>query len=421
MPNDDGLLSRFGSAVARLWRGGGHGARPQASASLATGLTLDEALSRLGAFGPADSGVSVTVDNAQGLAAVAACERVVGDDIAHLPLVLYRRDRNRVVPDRDNPLYRLLHDRPNEWQTSFEWRRLKQRDLFYRGVAYSLIVRGPRREPIELIRLHPDRMKAVQDPSTLAVTFEFSRPDGRRVVLSRRDVLVVRGTTDDGITPLSPIALHRNTIGTGLAMRKHGGSFFANGAKPLGVVTIEPGHDMTEPGRAAFRADFDEMHAGNERAHRVAIMPPGLKYEPVTISNEDAQWLEAQGMNRSEICGLFGVPPHKIGDLSRATFSNIEHQALEYVTGSLAPRLVNWEQAIARDLLDGAASRFVRFNVDALLRGDAKSRNEALQIQRRNGVISANEWRQLVDLNPRTDAGGDEYIVERNMGPQGQQ
>jgi HK97 family phage portal protein len=131
----------------------------------------------------------------------------------------------------------------------------------------------------------------------------------------------------------------------------------------------------------------------------------------------DAQYIEARKFTRSEICSIFGVPPHKIGDLERATFSNIEHQALEFVQDAVVPRCVRWEQAIHRDLLDGDPNLYAKHNVSGLLRGDAKSRNEALQIQRRNGVISANEWRAYEDLNPRPDEGGDEYIIEANMTP----
>lgn len=381
-------------------------------------ITTSEELER--AWGPllqggllTDAGVHVSAQTAQRFAAVGSCVRVLSDDLAHLPLVLFKsEDGKRREPDRKHPLFRLLKDRPNEWMTSFDWRKIAQRDLLYRGVTYSLVTRDMRGRPIELIRLHPDRVTAKQDERTLDVTYEYTRLDGRRTTLTNREVFVVRHATDDGITPLSPVGLFRETIGDGVALRKHGSRFFSNGAKPLGLLETE--NTITE-GREDLRRDFEALYAGPDNAHRVAILDQGIKYKPVSISMEDAQYLEARKFNRSEIAGIFGVPPHKIGDLDRATFSNIEHQALEYVTGSLMPWLVNWEQAIKRDLIGEDSSRFVKFNVGGLLRGDAKSRAEARQIQRRNGVISANDWRESEDMNPREDEGGDKYIIEQNM------
>lgn len=361
-----------------------------------------------------DSGVTVSTETAQRFASVGSCVRVLSDDVAHLPLILFKMDGQSRLPDRKHPLYSLLKDRPNEWMTSFDWRKIKQRDLLFRGVAYSLVVRDLRDRPIELIRLHPDRVTPKQDDRTMVVTYEYTRPDGRRVTLQQKDVFVVRYATDDGVTPLSPIALFRETIGDGVALRKHGSMFFGNGAKPLGLLETE-GSFRTPEDRRALREDFESLYAGPNNAHRVAILDNGLKYKPVSISMEDAQYLEARKFNRSEVAGIFGVPLHKIGDLERATFSNIEHQSIAYVTDSLTPWLVNWEQAIKRDLLNGDSDRFVKFNVNALLRGDTKSRAEARQIERRNGIISANEWRESEDLNPREDEGGGKYIIEQNM------
>lgn len=361
-----------------------------------------------------DSGVNIGVEAAQRFAAVGSCVRVLSDDVAHLPLVLFKADGENRVPDRKHPLYSLLKDRPNEWMTSFDWRKIKQRDLLFRGAAYSMVIRDLRDRPNELIRLHPDRVLPKQDDRTLKVTYEYTRPDGKRVTLQQKEIFVVRYATDDGVTPLSPVSLFRETIGDGVALRKHGSMFFSNGAKPLGVLET-PGKFASKEDRQALREDFEALYAGPNSAHRVAILDQGLQYKAVSISMEDAQYLEARKFNRSEIAGIFGVPLHKIGDLERATFSNIEHQSIGYVTDSLTPWLVNWEQAIKRDLLNGDSDRFVKFNVNALLRGDTKSRAEARAIERRNGIISANEWRESEDLNPRTDAGGDKYIIEQNM------
>lgn len=359
------------------------------------------------------SGETVTPDRAMGVSATYACVRVATDSVAQLPLMLNRREGERRVPDRSNPLFRLLHDRPNEWQTSFEWRELMQRDIELRGNGYSLIVRGVADRIQELIRLHPDRVECQQDDGTLAVSYVYTRPDGTKVPFQRRDILHVRGMGDNGLCGLSPIALHRETVGDALALRRHGSRFFSNGAKPLGA--LEPSATMGEESVRAFRRDWESAYAGGDNAFRTLILPRGMAYKPISITMEDAQWLEARKFSVTEICRIFRVPPHMIADLDRATFSNIEHQAIEFVVHSMMPRLVRWEQAIARDLLGSDPERYVKFNVSALLRGDAKSQAEALQIMRRNGVINANKWLEMLDMNPREDAGGEEYIVEGNM------
>lgn len=407
------------NAAGAVWRAGHRATtlfRPRAANETRDYADLEALLRSVTGEGMSTSGVYVSQDSASRFAAVAACERVLTNDVAQLPLVLYRRTGDQRTPAVQDPLYRLLHDRPNEWQTSFEWRKLKQRDLMFRGAAYSMIVRGVGARVQELLRLHPDKVKPKQDDRTLEVSYEYTRRDGRRVMLTARDVFVLRGPSDDGVTPLTPVQLFRETIGDGIALREHGSRFFSNGAKPLGVLHYEG--EMSKTARQAFRDDWDEVYKGGANAHKTLLLPDGTKYTPVTITMEDAQYLEARKFNRSEICGIYGVPPHRVGDLDRATFSNIEHQHLAYVTNDLTPHLVNWEQALARDLLDNDPARYFKFNVDAFLRGDSKSRAEALQIRRRNGIISANEWRELDDMNPRPDPGGDEYIVERNMGAQ---
>ena len=363
--------------------------------------------------GPAKSGASVTPETAMRQATVYACVRIIAESIAHLPLAVFRRDGESRTPARDMRVYHLLHDRPNEWQTSYELRELLAKDIELRGNGYARIVRNFRGEPDELLYLPADKVAAQQDERTLAVTYQYARPDGRTVTLRRDEVWHVRGM-GNGLAGMDPITCYRETVGDAIAQQEHGSRFFSNGAKPLGVLEVAAGTNIGGPAQTALREDFNTLYAGNENAHRTAVLPGGVTYKPVSISNENAQFLESRAFTRTEICGLFRVPPHKVGDLSRATFSNIEHQALEFVTDCLLPRLVRWEQAIGRDLLDDP-DLFAKFNVSALLRGDFKSRQEGLQIQRRNGVISANEWRALEEFNPRTDDGGNAYIVEANM------
>ncbi|MFH1806837.1 MAG: phage portal protein [Pseudomonadota bacterium] len=392
----------------------GFGARPRNENRITEAVDLETAIRELVGSGRASSGVVVTPTTASRLAAVGSCIRVLQDDIAALPLVLYRQEGDRREAAKDDPLYAVLKVRANEWQTAFEFKQYLQRSKLLRGNGYALIVRGFGGNIQELIPMHPDRVKPKQDDRTLAVTFEYTRPDGRRVVLEQSEVFHLRGPSDDGILGLSPIHHYRETIGDGLALREHGSRFFANGARPSG--TLEVDGVMTPEAKKAMRSDFETLYSGVDKSGKVVVLDQGVKYNPMSLSMEDAQYLDSRKFNRAEICGIFGVPPHKIADLERATFSNIEHQSLEYVNSSLMPHLVAWEQAAQRDLMTDP-DLYCRFNTNALLRGDFKSRQEGLAIQRRNGVINANEWRALEEMNNREDAGGAGYIIESNMQP----
>ncbi len=408
-----GIRDRLSAAARALMR-------PQAANTL-TQMTIEDLVRAIrdANGGVSLSGVSVTAEKAMGVAAVYACISYLSTTISHLPLVLFRQDGNRRVPDTENPLYWLLHTQPNEWQTSLEFRELLERDLDLRGNAYAMIVTGFGGRVVELIRLHPDHVEPQQDLSTLTVTYKVTRLNGKTITLPRDEVLHIRGAGDDGVKGKSPIHQHRETIGDSIALREHGSRFFSSGAKPLGAVewNLKDGQvgEMGQASRKAMMEDFEEVYRGGENAHKLLVVPFGLTYKPVSISMEDAQYIEGRKFTRSEIFGIFGVPPHKGGDLERATFTNIEHQALEVVIDAIVPRCVRIEQAIQRDLLPGDRNRYVKHTVDGLLRGDSKSRAESLQIKRRNGVINANEWREIDDMNPRNDEGGDEYIVEQNM------
>lgn len=378
---------------------------------------IDAVIRRMASQFSSAAGVSVNANSAETVGAVYRCVRLLSETMASLPLVLYRVDGRRRNPAVDDPLYWLLHDQPNEHHTSFQWRSLLQRDHELRGNAYSLVVWGVGRRPVELIRLHPDRVRPKQDPMTSAITYEWTRDDSRRVELKERDVMHLWAWSDDGVIGKSSIEAHRDTIGEAIAMRQHSSKFFSNGARPAGVLEIDKGTRIDEESAQAIREDFDQLYAGPDNAWRTVVLPGGISYRPISMSAKDADYVSTLNAGIREIARIFGVPPHKIGDLQQATFSNIEHQAIEFVTDSILPRAVCWEQAIRRALLDGDRSRYVKFTLAALLRGDEKSRAEALAIKRRNGIINANEWRELDDQNPREDDGGEVYIIEKNMQP----
>jgi HK97 family phage portal protein len=293
---------------------------------------------------------------------------------------------------------------------------MKSRDLLLRGNAYSLIRGIPgRRTQFELTRLHPDRVTPKLNEAGTDVVYEYARDDGRRVILPRRQVLHIWHDSDDGLSGISPIQAHRESIGDAMAIRAHGSKFFANAARISGVLEMPAGVQVSKDALKAMLEDFEQMYTGHQNARKTAALPGGVQFKQVGVNMEDAQWIETRKITAREIYGIFGIPPHKAGDLADATFSNVEHQNLEFVIDALTPRLVAWEQAINRDLLLNDPRYYVKFNVAGMLRGDFKTRQEGLQLQRRNGIISADEWRALEDLNPRDDEGGDKYIIEKNM------
>lgn len=374
------------------------------------------ALWLIDAFGgtKATSGISVSADSSMRCAAVYACVRVLAESVAQLPLILYRRlpngGKERAT---DHPLYTLLHDAPNSWQTSLEFRELQMYNLLLRGNGYSFInrIRGVVRE---LLPLHPDRMTVAQREN-FDLTYALSKSGGETQPLAAGDVFHLRGLSANGYTGITPIAMAREAIGLALATEQHGARLFANGAK-MGGILKHPGKLKDAEMAKRIRESFDTAFSG-DNAHRTALLEENMSWEKVTMTAEDSQFIETRKYQRSEIASIFRVPPHKIGDLERATFSNIEHQSLEFLTDSLLPWLRRWEQAITRDLLTPRERPefFAEFLVDGLLRGDVKTRMDSYAVAIQNGIMSPNEARTRENLNPR--AGGDEYLRPANMVP----
>ena len=226
----------------------------------------------------------------------------------------------------------------------------------------------------------------------------------------------IAGLTLNGFTGVSPITLQRESIGLGIAAQRFGAKLFGNGTK-LGGLLSHPSHLSVEAAER-IEASLKENFGGIENAHKVLVGEEGMTWTTMSMTAEDSQFLETRNYQRSEIAGIFRVPPHLIGDLTRATFSNIGKQDQAFVKHTIAPILVRIEKSVEQQLLtrDERKRFFLKYNVNALLRGDPKERAQALQIQRQNGVINANEWREVEDMNPREDDGGDEYVTMLNMG-----
>lgn len=357
------------------------------------------------------AGVAVTTSTAMQVSAVFACVRVLAETVASLPLHVYRR-----LPDGskkrapDHHLYRVLHDQPNLWQTSLEWREMLMAHLALRGNAYCQRVQGPDGAVGQLIPLHPDRM-TVEQLETTRLKYTYRRLAGGTQEFSQDDILHLRGLSFDGVLGVSVISYARNAIGLATAQETHGASGFRNGMVPPYYIK-HPG-TMKETARKNFRESWKGMHGGAQNANNPPIMEEDMSLLALGVSNRDGQWLGGREFSAGEIARFFRMQPHMIGLLKNATFSNIEHQAIEFVVHTLRPWLVRFEQAFQRDLIADDDDVFVEFLVDGLLRGDVAARYAAYEIGIRSRILNPNEVRSFENLNPYE--GGDDYLVAENI------
>ena len=373
-------------------------------------------------FGRTISGQSVNERSAMQMSAVYACVRILAESVASLPLHFYQyNDTGGKEKAVNHPLYWLLHDEPNPEMSSFSFRETLMTHLLLWGNAYAQIVRNGRGEVIALYPLMPDRMVVDRDARG-RIYYEYTRSDsdantlGKKssVILSPEDVFHIPGLGFDGLVGYSPIAMAKQAIGMGLACDEYGAAFYQNGAQPGGV--LEHPNVVKDPKRV--RESWNAIYQGSRNAHRIAVLEEGMTYKPITISPEQAQFLETRKFQIDEIARIFRVPPHMIGDLEKSSFSNIEQQSLEFVKYTLAPWISRWEQAIQRSLLlmSERTRYFARFNVEGLLRGDYQSRMNGYAVARQNGWMSANDIRELESLDMIPDEqGGNLYLINGNM------
>ena len=363
-------------------------------------------------FGASSSGKSVSEKTALQTTAVYACVRILAETIASLPLHTYRYSPGGKEKAMDHPLYYLLHSEPNPEMTSFVFRETLMGHLLLWGNAYAQIIRDGRGRVLGLYPLLPSKMLVNRtDQGILYYQYE---KDGRIYFLPDTDVLHIPGLGFDGLVGYSPIAMAKNAIGMAIATEEYGAKFFANGASPGGVLE-HPGV-VKDPGK--IRESWNAVYQGSGNAHRVAVLEEGMKFQPIGIPPEQAQFLETRKYQLNEIARIFRIPPHMIGDLEKSSFSNIEQQSLEFVMYTLDPWVIRWEQAISRALFSDSEKRqyFVKFNVDGLLRGDYQSRMNGYAVGRQNGWLSANDIRELENLNRiPPELGGDMYLINGNM------
>lgn len=358
------------------------------------------------------SGLRIDSETSLQSTVVLACARVLAESIASLPLHLYEYlPQGGKAPAREHPLYRRLHVAPNSWQTAFEWREQQVLWLCLWGNSYNLLVPGSAGFATELWPLHPSRMKPERVENG-RIRYKYRDENGREETYSQDQIMHIRWLSDDGINGMIPVELARDAIGLARACEIHGARYFGNGARPGFVLTTD--NDMKPEAAAMLRDNWERMHRGADRASRTAVLFGGLKpMELAGSNNQESQFLETRRFQIEEICRLYRVPPHLVGDLSRSSFSNIEQQSIDFVQHSLLPWLRRFENAFARDLIVEDEKYFAEFDTRGLLRGDAAARASYYSSLYNLGVASINEIRSWESLNPVE--GGDLRFVQLNM------
>ena len=372
-------------------------------------------------FGKSAAGAKVNEFTAMQTTAVYACVRILAESIAGLPLHVYEYRGNGKERVPGHPLYFLLHDSPNPEMTSFIFRETAMIHLLLWGNSFSQIIRDGMRRVVGLYPLLPNRMSVDRhEHGELVYTYtpmSDSNPNlksGQSIKLRREDVLHIPGLGFDGLVGYSPIAMARNAVGMTLACEEYGSSFFANGARPGGVLK-HPGV-LKDPSK--LRESWQAVYGGTANTGKVVVLEEGVDYQQISIPPEEAQFLETRKFQIDEIARLYRVPPHMIGDLEKSSFNNIEQQSLEYVKYTLNPWVVRWEQSLQKALLLPSEQKryFIKFNVDGLLRGDYQSRMQGYSIGRQNGWLSANDIREMENMNPIPDEeGGNLYLINGNL------
>jgi HK97 family phage portal protein len=367
---------------------------------------------------PTLSGVQVNEQTALRHITVLACVRVRAETFGSLPLSVYKRRKGKGEDEAyDHPVYDLLHAAPNPDMTPMTWKEAMNGHVDLSGNCYSIITTNRRGVVTELYPWDWHKIEPRRNMDTGKIEYRLM-DRGKEVILPAEMVFHVPGFGFDGIKGYSIISQAREAVGMGMAISEFTSRFYGQGMNIGGV--LETPNAMKKENVEDLRQAFMKQGAGLANSWLPIVLDNGLSYKRIPMPMEDAQTIEMLKLNDAQICGLMRVPPHMIANLDRSTNNNIEHQGIEYVVYSMLPLITRFEQAMNWKLFtpaERAAGYYVKFNVNALLRGDYKSRQEGLAIQRQNGIINANEWRELEEINPIDGPVGDVYLVNGNMMP----
>lgn len=339
-----------------------------------------------------------------------ACVRVIAETIATLPLFLYKVKGNNKVKAREHNLYSILHDAPNLECTSVSFFESLITQILLTGNGFAEIIKDNFNNILELHILDANKIRVYRDNYN-NIVYEYY-DDGKIISLSKRQVLHIAGLGWNGIIGYSPIALMRRQIATGIYQDNFALDFFSNGVKKVPILS-HPNRiskEAKESMKESFRKSWD---------NGIVVLEEGITVNPITMNLSDAQFLESRRFSVEEICRIFRVPPHLIGDLSRSTNNNIEHQSIEFVTHTIRPWCVRIERGLNNFLLNikEKGKYTIEFMLDGLLRGDTLTRQQSNQIKLNNGILTRNQWRQQENMNEVEDEYGDDYFCSQQIRP----
>lgn len=349
------------------------------------------------------SGIRVTESTALSITAVYACVRIIAGPIGQLPCELLRRDGKKRVPAEDHPAYWMLKRRPNQWMTAYKQRRLHVAHELLWGNGYAAVVRNGRGEAMELWPLMPEVTRPRIDGERLVYD---TVQDGATKTIPAEDVVHLSSISHDGIVGLSRIALHREALGLARVTEEFGAAWFGQGSRSGGLLEL-PG-EVSKEAREAMEKQWAEVESGLDGAHKVRLIPPGAKYTALSIPPEDAQFLQTREFQIAEVARMYGVPLHMLESHQKSTSwgSGIEQMSLGFVRYTLADHIEGYEQELELKLLtDEEREKYqIKFNLNGLLRGDAKARAEYYGLGIRDGWLTVDKVRELEDLDPEDDA-----------------
>lgn len=363
--------------------------------------------------GPSRAGIRVDERSVLSLPATMQALRVLSGVFAATPRHYYRREESGRTRLSDDPMARLIHDAPNGYQSAYDFFELYLQDLLLAGNFFAYVSRDFRGQPVALTRLKPWTVKVAEyfdRTEGYTLFYDATLPDGSSGRFPAREILHVRGMSRDGLVGLNPLQYMRDAFGGAIATADYAARYFQSGARPSVVLTTEK---QTSPEtRESMRADWKRLYHGVD-GEKVAVLDQGLKPEFLSHDNQESQFIETRTFQVVDIARAWGVPPHLVFELSRATFSNIEQQSLEFITFHLGPHYVRLEQALTRAF--AAPGHYFEHLTDALVRGDLKSRMEAYWYQRQMGMVSADELRARENMNGIGGEAGGERWRPSNM------
>ena len=365
------------------------------------------------------SGENVTEHTALTYSAVYNAISLISGTIGALPLHLMQRkgDSKRIADDRI--MYRVMHDAPNPYMTAMAFRECLMAHILAWGNGYAEIVRNGYGELIALWPITPNRVTPIMDAGEIKYRIQMQTGDPS-IILPREQVLHVPGLGFDGFLGYSVIAMARRSIGLGMAMETFGSRFFGEGTHP-GVIVEHPGR-LSSEAHSNLKASLSQTYSGLGNSHRLMLLEEGMKFQKIVIDPKDSQFLESRLFQIPEVARWFNLPPHKLKDLTKSSFSNIESEQISFVTDSILPWLVRLEQNFNYQLLtesdrqySGRGRLYFKHNVEGLLRADAAARGTYYREMFNIGAMSINEIREKEDLDPVE--GGDIHLVPMNMQP----